>query len=433
MRVLKWLVNLLGLLFIIPLAIVIGFNLKDQPPSPSALQLDELLQQPALADRDNAYLYLNGFAVAPQDDPFAAGQRCLQSHSACPDTLLQLEQPTQQLIQLCRRANADCLLDATQQLDDLLQQDDWAIQRYRQLLGHAGWRDPIGSHDLRSLPSPAFRSTQQAQMLWLLQAWQLAANSEQQRSAIEMLQQDAVFWRRVLTDSRLITSRMAAAAALRQNLQWTNLVLRRLPAGQAAYNLPAIWLRPFNSTELSLRPAMAGEWRGVQQAIAIHARPMLGLGDSLQQLDPLLDRLYLPQVTANRYADLLGAVSGRLNRQFPACSADIRDARRIHDEIMDSSFSIYNPLGYLILEQAVHDFTQYTATLTALESGRRNLLLMQRMRDAALTPEQVRRQLLRSNEERICPDSQLDWDDKTMTLQVSGPGESGTTRYALLW
>src|SRR5262245_42564555 len=78
-RILKWVVWLvggtLGLVVIAYLALCL-INWRDQPASESAQRLAAVYRdRPAVADADNAYLYVMGFAVAPEADPHEAGLR----------------------------------------------------------------------------------------------------------------------------------------------------------------------------------------------------------------------------------------------------------------------------------------------------------------------------------------------------------------------
>lgn len=417
MRITTWLSALLGLTTL-PLLLLLLINGQDEAPNAQAQALQRLLQQPALPAPDNAYLFIAGFGVAPEDDPLPAGQHCLLTSQHCPDDPLPLQAASLQLIENCRQLRSDCLNTAEKQLPRLLQQDAWLLARYARLLQHAGWQEPMQPAALWEQSFPPFQHAMRAQTLWLLQAWHLAGSGDAQGAMLH-LQQDAVFWRRALRDNRLLISKMVATTALRQNLLWSNLALRRLPATLVETSLPAIWQQPLQADELALGPMLAGEWhffaQGMQQ---LAARELLALEAPLP--DWLLRRLFQPQATINQYANQLSTLAALLDRQAPACQADILAAQAREASFHTRRLRAYNPLGNWLLQNARPDFTGYASRIAMLESARRSLLLISSLRSAGLTAEQARQQLSSHSAEWPCPDSLPEWDEQTRALVLKG-------------
>src|SRR5438105_1712848 len=57
---------------------VVAINWRDQERSSEAVQLANLYRdRPAVPDEDNAFIYVMGFAVAPDNDPYQMGVRRL--------------------------------------------------------------------------------------------------------------------------------------------------------------------------------------------------------------------------------------------------------------------------------------------------------------------------------------------------------------------
>lgn len=88
-RLLKWLAWLLGgvlVLVVVAYLTLLAVNWRDRPPSQAAIRLAAMYQnRPPVADGDNAYVYVMGFAAARDEDPRAAGVRRLEWMRNIPD------------------------------------------------------------------------------------------------------------------------------------------------------------------------------------------------------------------------------------------------------------------------------------------------------------------------------------------------------------
>jgi hypothetical protein len=92
LKIIGWVAGgILGLGIAVYLAAV-AINWRDREPSATAVRLTNLYRQrPEVADEENAYIYVMGFAVAPGESPQQMGAkpstfRAWSSCSACRST-----------------------------------------------------------------------------------------------------------------------------------------------------------------------------------------------------------------------------------------------------------------------------------------------------------------------------------------------------------
>ncbi|HBN88531.1 MAG TPA: hypothetical protein DD408_05220 [Rheinheimera sp.] len=125
--------------------------------------------------------------------------------------------------------------------------------------------------------------------------------------------------------------------------------------------MPDLWSQPFDSKELSLQQALAGEWafgnmviNTVLQPEAVKTEQSLTDATVLLLLQPLL----LPQASSNDRASLLLA----------QITAETVPARPWYG-------GLYNPLGKLVNSVAVTDYAVYQQRLQELEPLRQQAVL----------------------------------------------------------
>jgi hypothetical protein len=79
------LLKVLGILMLIPLLPALAFlvwNAIDESPSPAALRYAAAVDQPVVADADNAWLVMAGLGAPPGDDPVALARRRVAAYAA---------------------------------------------------------------------------------------------------------------------------------------------------------------------------------------------------------------------------------------------------------------------------------------------------------------------------------------------------------------
>lgn len=314
-----------------------AINARDQAPSAQVQAFHaERARRPALADADNAFVYLSGMDAAKGEDPQQVGAARIerQASAAGPRTpalpgaeraLRTTRSPAvQQLASICSQDAKACaealpISDAT--LTQWLASEGGWLERYRALIQHAGWRDSDAA-DI-ALVLPPYPYALDGQQLLLLQAWQ-RARARDAAAAQALLDSDLRFWRRVLRDSDLLVSKNIAAAAIRRHFVLGNLVLR-----EQAIAAPAAWQVPFTAQERSLRRALGGELRLAEHLSDSALASLPPAETSLERVSnalqaPFFKRQATLNLLAERY-DALAAASEAPLTQLPQQLARVRE------------------------------------------------------------------------------------------------------------
>jgi hypothetical protein len=265
-RITAWIAGSLLGVIITAYLVAVAINLRDRPPSEEAIRLaDAYRNRPPVADSDNAYVYLMGFSVAPEEDPFAMGlkrvswmKRASEDGAALsekdpigerPDIRHRRPQLIQEFMEACRSGGvsdcADAFASGDEVFDRWIATERWLLERYRTLIAHAGWMETV-PFDV-SAPLPDYALVMDGQRMHLLDAMSHARRGDH-RIVESLLAQDVRFWRRVLESSDLLISKMIATAAGRRIQSTSMLRTTRRPR--------QYWMRPFWATR-PLRTAQA--------------------------------------------------------------------------------------------------------------------------------------------------------------------------------
>ena len=334
---LKTLVILLGAVATCYL-VLLAINWQDEQPSAAALVLQQHLQAPPQLSQDN-----NGY-------------RYFSAHSA--DNELSVSALLANLTRQC--GGQDChsaLLELQPQLATVIAEHQPMANFYRRLQQFEYWHEPAPA-TMNAIPS--YQPLLQAQQLWLLKAWQAAL--QQDTAAVKsLLQQDLQFWRRTLAGNQLLIGKMVSVSAIKKHFAVADSILQQLPVAERSASLPDLWSQPFDSKELSLQQALAGEWAFGNMVIATVLQPEAvkteqSLTDATVLL--LLQPLLLPQASSNDRASLLLA----------QITAETMPARPWYS-------GLYNPLGKLVNSVAVTDYAVYQQRLQELEPLRQQAVL----------------------------------------------------------
>jgi hypothetical protein len=420
---LRWILAVTAVIVAVPIAVcllVLAINWRDRPPSAAALDFAAAHKAlPAVADRDNAYVYLLGFAAPPEEDPAViGGARAVWIHSAGDGPLGAVGEPDPYppprpeaqsargdavresdaalvgLLQSCGFRDARCVaaLDTGREpLVASLGAERWRIERYRRLLAYAAWRD-LGMNGPSSLVNPLV-FVRFPHELFLLETWVLAADGDG-RAVRERLDADLTFWRLVLAEADSLLSKSLAASFVRQHFEWGDLILRRLPPAARADAIPATWHQPLTAQERSMRRVLVGEWNYRTHALAsfketgwLYGRPPpnsdgLSVGERFEL--SLANALLQVEDSANRDAAAFGRLAPLLDAPYadlPAALARVRAAKRRGLGWLDLA---YNPVGQALMPEPEHFYlARHSATIADLETLRRAVVLAveQRARD----------------------------------------------------
>jgi hypothetical protein len=448
----KWIAwGIGGLLMLVVVAYValLAVNWHDRVPSAEALRLANLFRdRAAVPDSDNGFVYAMGFDVRPDEDPRAAGLRRIEWLRHVPDDpyLSLAPDPVGERFDIKRartpalqRLADACGLDMNQcapalegaeaLVGEWVKSEDWLLNRYRALLDHSGWLDPLPP-DVRA-PLPGYSTVFDGQKLLLAQAWLLAGNNDA-RSVRELLAQDARFWRQVLESADSLITKMIAIAGLKRHFALGNLVLRRLPAERAMEGLPQEWTKDITDAERSMTRCMAGEWmffdRVLRQTEA-HGKwedsDNQGLPGKLLWL--AAEPMYQPQDTSNKWAGRLVRVARELDAPYMQYRGAMDRAKAISVE--GQEMPLYNLVGGILNLIAVSDYSSYGARVSDIEGVRRAAFLATELRSRKITAARVREQLSSSPVRTPYTGEPFTWDAQEEAVVFTGLEPAQRARY----
>jgi hypothetical protein len=451
-----WSVTVLALIPLALYVVLLAFNWRDRPPSLSAVRLtDASLAQPAVADADNAYVYMMGFAVARDQDPRSAGAvraawagDFVRGATTSTDPLrpaIDIEQSrapaVRELAQVCVTASELCAgsLETDRSiLQRWLNDEQWLVARYEALLAHASWREPT-PFDLR-IPFPSYSIVLDAQRVFHVRAWTLAQNGDAD-AVRDMLSRDIRFWRMTLRSADVLITKMMAVAALRHHFEFGNLALRRLPAQVMRRAVPSEWLTEISLAERSMLRCFAGEWkyldkvvhdakRGDERALALDegspaARRMLW-----RALNPLLQAQDSSNDTAERFVMLATSLDVPYTEFVPAL-AKLRE--RMRSDPPSAQLPAYNTLGVLLEYNAPVDYTAYAVRVADVEGIRRAALLTTLLRADRATESEIGAHIAASDIRDPYSAKPFSWDERAHAVVFTGLEDSEQRVHAFLF
>lgn len=458
-RILKWIAWCFGgalALVIVAYLTLLAINWRDQPPSAAAERLTAAYRdRTPIADADNGFVYAMGFIVAPDEDPQQAGIRRIEwlrslpvdpTASARPDPVPAYDSyqsarspAVEKILSACWRITPECagaLEGSEHTLRAWLASEQWLLDRYRTLLRHPGWLEVMPSNP--RAPFDATDSLLEGQRLLMARAYLLAGENDA-AAVMELLGDDARFWRGVLASSDLLATKMVATIALTQSFTIGNLVLRRLPAEAQLSALPVGWTRPFTIAERSLFRCMAGEWTYSRQLIKHDPASPKSFGyfdwdHDLRSklLAHVTAFLFKPQDFSNRHAKLLLQITEAVDVPIEQVPAGLERVRAILQEPnADRSFLavLYNPVGSYLLRtmSSVYNPFPYPVRVTDLEGVRRAAVLTAQLRAQRINEQSIPAELEGSDIRTPYSGAPFIWNAKERAVQFIGlvPGERG--------
>lgn len=427
-------------------------NWRDRPPSAPALRLMSVYRdRPPVADFDNGYVFAMGFSADRNEDPQRAGVLrvgWLRRLAEDPQTPLsddplgkpyrfkaQRTRQVQKLADACRTVAAECFValeGADALVADWFVSEQWLFDRYRALLSHAGWLEPI-PFDVRA-PLPSYAMIFDGQKLLLSRAWLLAGHKDAP-AVRELLSEDVRFWRHVLQSSDELITKMIALAALNRHFGLGTLVLRRLPAELVVEAEPQDWTREITASERSMMRCLAGEWAFADRYIKEigHRGPVSADGATdtpTGWLWHLYAPLYQVQDSSNRFAELLLQDARELDAPYERYSEALLRTKAISSRAfgaVDSLGWVYNVTGHALLWEDFSDYGPYGARVADLEGARRAAVLTAELRAHGFTAAQVPDQLVASGALVPYTGRPFSWDPQGGAIIFTGlePGERG--------
>lgn len=393
---------------------LLAINRSDEAPSAAAVRLASLSERPrAVSGSGNAHVHLAGSAAGHADRRAARSAgvvalvRACTSATACEDAL---------------RAHPDALADWQATEPELL-------EHYARVLAADAWQPPVAVDP--SAPVVDFSAALDAQGLHLLTARQraIAGDAGAVRAALD---QDLVFWRRVMAASDLLITRMVAVAAVERHFQLGQLALRELPASSVSDAIPASWARSLTEEERSLVRPLAGEWRMVRAGVMSAIGPEAAATDT-GWITRLAGPLLQPQATLNLFADNMVELATLSTLPYPELANAVRERLDTPDPA-GIGFSVYNPIGRALAGSqatAAPAYADYVARTADLEGLRRASWLVAMLRAQGLQPGAVRDALLGARLRNPYDDAPFAWDASAGAVVFEGLAQGGRGRHAV--
>ena len=406
-RILKigaWIVGSLLGLGVAAYVVVVAINWRDRAPSEAAIRWSAVHRdRPALADKDNAFIYVLGL-TAPAPDyretrhpaikEFVA--ECRSARPACDDPF----------------AADDALLE------QWLASERWLLERYQTLVALPGWKETV-PYDL-SLSVQGYGLVMDGQWLSMVNARKLARNGDT-LALKKLLADDLRFWRNVLASSDLLISKMIGVAAVHRHFKWGNLVMRELAHGDAALVLPAAWEMPISDSERSLRRPMIGEW--IFAAEHLRQEELLSTNGFVAAL---MRPLYQPQDSLNEIAAYYSQVADLLDAPFMGYRTALDHARAAHEKRQQRAWdawesrSPYNFVGNTAILLGSAEFTPYAARVNDIEGIRRAALTAIRLRERNTATSEIAAALKTASLRNPYDDQPFTWDADQGAIVFTG-------------
>jgi hypothetical protein len=405
LRAIGWIAAGLVTLCVLAYLGALAVNWRDQEPNAAALRFAQMFRdRPAVADEDNAYVYLRTWEL----DRDRRKQRSAR---------------LQQFLETCSPGQRACpgAFDAADGLYEEWQRAESSLRdHYVALIAHDGWREANSFSIEESLP--AYSGAADGQRLLLLEARELATQGDAQ--AVRMLlERDLQFWRTVLQSSDILISKMIATGALNRHFEWGYRILRKLPAQKIDAAIPDGWRSEISAAQRSMVRCMVGEWMFASELIQkMSTSESWRSEETTTRVLGLLSRpLLQPQDSKNRTAEHYW----EFGQTFEAPLAQYADALHRADELTErttdaaSAFRIYNLAGATSLAN-LSSFSEYAARVSDIEGVRRAALLAATLHARGIGGEDLPAAVAGSELRNPYTDQPLDWDEADRTIVFHG-------------
>lgn len=372
LRVIKW---ILISLLCIPLSlyfILLLTNLRDSPPSELAKNYLANIEESdnALSNNlnNNAYVFALGFDASNTASPMDVGLKRLKKlqHLGVMDKpeneqRVHFEKPQLPLDQCINEddflSSCNAVLKQESNHNALLDEYNWLIVRYQQLLNIGTWQD--GSQFNVFTDIMPVTHLLAAQKLYLFNILTNASTMDPLQVA-EVINQDMLFWQRLSASTHMLIGKIMSNAGMEANMKLGELLMSQLPHPQQTEALPSSWQHPLSPEVLSFDNVKMDEWYYFTQIT--RATQVTGDADiNTKVIEWLLLPLMQHQDTANRYAEILTG------------TASIVECPNSFSIEAISQYS-YNPVGKFILCSGIISLNPYQERFNRLEHKRAELV-----------------------------------------------------------
>jgi hypothetical protein len=442
-KIIGWTAAGIAALGVAAYLIAVAINWRDQEPSSEAVQLANLYRdRPAVADEDNAFIYVMGFGVAPGDDPYRMGVKRLAwlMQSSPVEALDTTRDPLgerydykttrppsiRDFVAACQPGKAGCAAAfraGGEVYEQWVTAEGWLLQRYQALIGHSGWRESVPLN--LAVPLPPYALVMDGQKLLLLDAKVLAGRGDYSGARV-LLEEDLRFWRKVLESSDTLISRMIATVAITRDFELGNLIMREVRPAVVMDTVPTGWSTPISESERSMRRCLVGEWIFMSAALRNTDAGIYALRDDsafVKAVSWLVTPLYRPQDSMNRRAAYLLATDRLLSVPLDRYEEAVNRTAALSERTMKEALpprSLYNIVGRVIMGIGAYDFGTYARRVGDVEGVRRAALLAVTLRAANVGSGEAGAALRASALRDPYRDKPFEWDGKEAAIIFRG-------------
>ena len=443
-----WTVLGLAALCVVLYLIAVAINWRDQEPSATAVRFANLYRdRPVVADDDNAYVYLMGFGVSPDESPHELGlKRIAWMHGADGGVRLDLaddplgERPDYRserppaissYLKACGTGGSGCAAAfdaATDGFEQWVATEKWLPERYLALIDHAGWREEVPSSLVG--PPPSYGLVMEGQKLLLLDA-KVRARKGDHAGVRDLLARDLRFWRRVFESSDTVLTKMIAKGAIDRHFSLGNLVLRSLPSDRAVDALPEEWRTPISDSERSLLRFLVGEWTYMSAVLRNFADSYAAANDDsvlASAQNRLAEPFFQPQATINAHAEHYSRLAALLNVPLDRYEAAVGRTAELAQQTFPSR-SVYNVVGQILTGMGSASYEDYARRIGDVEGMRRAALAVVTMRAASVAPHDMPAALATSPLRNPYTGRPFEWDGEAVVFRGLEPGTRGEHRH----
>jgi hypothetical protein len=443
LKVIGWTAGAVAGVGIVLYLAAVAINWRDREPSAAAVRFTNLYRQrPVVADQDNAYIYVMGFAVAPGESPRQMGSRRVawmqdSSHGARLDTAkdplrkrfdYRARRPpaVPEFVDACKSGNARCAAafaadDAV--FEQWMASEGWLLERYRALIAHPGWRESV-PFDVGA-PLPPYALVMDGQRFLLLNARVLAERGDF-AGVSKLLEEDLRFWRKVLESSDTLISKMMATAAITHHFELGSLIFRESQPGTVMSAVPANWSIAISESERSMRRCLVGEWMFMSAAMRDTDAGLDVSNDSsvvARTLGRVIAPLYQPQDSMNKNAEYLSGITELLSVPLDRYADAVNRAQEFSQRRVKEALpphSAYNMVGQVLVGLAASDFGSYARRVGDLEGVRRAALAAVTLHAANVGVSEVAAALTASSLRDPYNNGPFSWDEKGSAIVFHG-------------
>jgi len=410
------------------------------PASPDALSTlkNVYADRPAVADADNAFFDVLGFAAPRGVDPHEMGMRrvaWLEKFRTDPSTagddpgkpgldIKASRSPAlRQVVDACRAAVARACGAALERVKDnapLSELEALLLARYDVLLARRGWYE-LGT-TIPHAPLPSYEGAIESQRLMLIRLIDAAAAGDLEKVR-DTLSRDLAYWRRMLESSDMLVSKMLALAGIRQHFMLGGHVLRALPSDRVMESIPAQWQEEFRAAELSMRRPMAGELMLSEGLYREIDGSHFEIYDNEEELQDPVDRLVNRMADAAHRAPNMGDIADYYLSAVEAFQVPLSQYEAAASDLARS----YPP------SKLRWNVSQYALRIGSAEGMRRAALLTAQLRSRSVPMAELEARLEESALRNPFNGQPFAWDRADQAIVYTGPEHRKFRRQAYLY